>query len=274
MLSRPPRAARSLPAIVVGWVATALIAGCATGKVENEQARAPVQSLPALESGFLCNYSRLQPSAQSASVLFYRDEQLRRGYRKILFRPVQVWRGADRRLEDVPESDLQYLADSFYRAMTKKLGQSFELVQKPGSNVLEIQLALTLVTKPHQKVDFYSTEVPVRSLPERTKAMSDATITFVRDCALEAEFAVSEPLPAKAAGDRHQRPKRIVKLAFFDKRRGSETSKGNVNSWSDVDAVFDHWAEVMDLQLVALKDGTFQPRLAVRESPVAPATPK
>jgi hypothetical protein len=147
-------------------------------------------------------------------------------------------------------------------------------VDKPGTNVLEIQLALTLVTKPHQKIDFYSTEVPVRSLPERTKPMNPATVTFVRDCALEAEFAVSGPLPANESGDKHRRPKRIVKASFFDKRRGSETSKGNVATWSDVDAVFDRWAGIMDSQLVALKDGTFKPRLTVRETPAVVPAPR
>lgn len=268
MLPRTPfRSPRSIARIMLAAGLLSVCAGCATQRPAAQPAASAAPSLPALESGFLTNYSRLQPSDQSPSVLFYRDPTLKRGFRKILFRPVQVWRGADRRLDDIPESDLQYLADSFYRAMTSRLRRSFELVDKPGVNVLEIQLALTLVTKPHQKVDFFSTDVPIRNLPERTRELGDATKTFIHDCALEAEFSVSGPPPAKADGDKRRHRKRVVKAAFFDKRRGNETSKGNVQTWSDVDAVFDRWADVMDSQLVGLKDGTFKPKLTVSDTP-------
>src|SRR5438132_1647457 len=106
---RKPRLSRCCGIVLLG-----LVAGCAAEQHTPEASPPAAPGLPALESGFLTNYSRLQPSKQSPSVLFYRDENLKHGFRKILFRPVQVWRGADRRLDDIPESDLQYLADSFY----------------------------------------------------------------------------------------------------------------------------------------------------------------
>ena len=251
-----------------GWplaAALLIVSGCATAHVSEEKPAASAAAPQAVESGFLGDYSRLRASEQSASVLFWRDETLKRGFRKLLFRPVQVWRGADRRLDDIPEADLQYLADSFYRAMTTKLAKSFELVDKPGKNVLEIQLALTLVTKPGQRVDYFSTDVPVRNLPERNRELAPATKAFVRGCALEAEFAVAAPQPkVKPTAEQRRPAKRIVQAAVFDKRRGNETSKGTVETWDDVDDVFDRWAEVTDSQLVALKDGTFKPKLTVR----------
>lgn len=229
----------------------------------------PPARLDTLDSGFLSDYKRLQPTEQSPSVLMFRDAGVKKGYRKLLFRPIQVWRGADQRLEDIPDTDLQYLADSFYRAMVTPLGHSFELVEKPGPGVLEIQVALTLVTKPHQPIDFFSTAVPVRDLHERTQQMSDGTKLFVHDCALEVELSEAGPASATHAAGKPARPKRIVKAEFFDKRRGSESPKAAVQSWTDLDAVFAKWATTFDSQLVALKDGTFKPRFTVATKPAA-----
>jgi hypothetical protein len=248
----------------------ALVSSCSTGGSAT-YGEPVAENLPMVESGFLTTYTKLKPTQQSASVLFWRDPTLKRGYRKLLFRPVQVWRGADKRLDDIPESDLQYLADSFYDAMTERLADSFELVRKPGPNVLEIGLALTLVTKPNQRVDVFSTDVPVGELPERSSEMNPATIMFVRECAVEAEFSVAQPLPKKAGVESRQRAKRVIKAAVFDKRRGHETSKGSVRTWDDVDDVFDRWAEVLDSQLEGLKDGTFKPKLTVSGAQKAPA---
>ncbi|MFN2427917.1 MAG: DUF3313 family protein, partial [Candidatus Binatia bacterium] len=120
-----------------------------------------------VESGFLSDYSKLRASEQFAAMKFYRDDSRQGGYRKLLFRPVGVWRGADRRLEDVSEEDLQYLADALYQAMHKRLSASFEMTEKPGPGVLEISLGFTLVTDPESSIDFFSTTVPVKDLSRR-----------------------------------------------------------------------------------------------------------
>ncbi|MFN2427918.1 MAG: hypothetical protein ABR587_15895, partial [Candidatus Binatia bacterium] len=82
----------------------------------------------------------------------------------------------------------------------------------------------------------------------------EGTRRFVRDCALEAEFAESGP---------PKTPKR-VRAAFFDARRGTDTPKGTVDTWEDVHAVFAKWADVLDERLESLRDGTFKPKLTVR----------
>jgi hypothetical protein len=271
-LVRRIRAGGVAPAVAL---LCALLAACsAAGRakpVAAPPAAAVAETLP-VASGFLSDYSVLRPSAQFPTLLLYRDSARKGGFHKVLFRPVDVWRGSDHRLEDIPEADLQYLADSFYRAVESHLKGSFEMVDTPGPGVLEIQLALTLVTKEEQPIDFFSATVPVRDLPPRPQVMSEATQRFVRACALEAEFAESTaatkktPVAGKAA-----RPKRTVVAAFFDTRRGDETPKGSVESWADVDAVFAKWATALDDQLVALRKGTFKPRFTVAE-PTKPAS--
>jgi len=244
-------------------------AGCSAGggKAGHEVAQpgdvaaAPQAELLPVESGFLSDYSQLKPSDQFAALLMYRDDSRKGGYRKLLFRPVEVWRGADRRLEDVPEEDLQYLADALYDAVAERLGKSFEMVTKPGPGVLEIHMAFTLVTTPESSIDFFSTAVPVRDLAPRQGELAEGTCRFVRDSALELELL---DVPAAAPGTR--RARNPVRAAFFDLRRGTQTPKGTVESWQDVNAVFDKWAGVLDERLVALRDGSFRPRLTIGDA--------
>lgn len=216
-----------------------------------------------VESGFLSDYSGLKASEQWATLKFYRDDSRKGGYRKLFFRPVEVWRGSDKRLEDVSEEDLQYMADALYQAIHTQLAKSFDLVSGPGPGVLEIHLAFTLVTNPDQPVDFFSTAVPVRDLSPRTGQLVDGTKRFIRDCALEIEF---DDTPAGAApAKKGERPNRTMRAAFFDARRDGDTPKGNVESWEDVHAVFGKWAALLDERLVALREGTFKPKLTTKQ---------
>jgi hypothetical protein len=251
-----------------------MLAGCSPAGTRTMDAGTPAKAQAApVESGFLSDYAKLAPSEQFPDLRFYRDDSRKTGYRKILFRPVEVWRGADKLLTDVPEEDLQFLADSFYQAVHGPLAKSFEIVDAPGAGVLEIQLALTLVTDPESSVDFYSTTVPAKAVTPRSGALAPATKLFVRDCALEAEMSeqnlakpsgsAKPPGDAKHPGRPHRVP-RTVRAAFYDVRRGSQTPKGSVSTWEDVRGVFDRWAGVLDDQLIALRDGTFKPRLTTK----------
>lgn len=261
----PNASLRALRAIrvlaVLALLCAAAACSTAVSKPGGEMAKAGAKaeattSAVPVESGFLSDYSRLTPSDQFASLLMYRAESHKGGYRKLLFRPVEVWRGADRRLEDVPEEDLQYLADALYDAIAQRLSRSFEMVPTPGPGVLEIHMAFTLVTDPESSVDFFSTAVPVRDLAPRQGPLAEATRAFLHDSALEAEFL--EVGPAKAGS---KRPRKTTLAAFFDKRRGSQTPKGTVESWQEVNAVFEKWAGVLDERLEALRDGNFRPLL-------------
>jgi hypothetical protein len=216
-----------------------------------------------IESGFLSDYSVLKATEQFPDLRIYRDVSRNTVYRKILFRPVEIWRSSDKRLEDVSEEDLQYLADALYRAMQVRLAQSFEMVSKPEAGALEISLAFTLVTKPDaKKIDYFSTEVPVKDLSRREGPLVGGTRRFVRDCALEAEFA---EIVSAARPKRGERKPRRIRAAFFDVRRGGEASKGTVDTWEDVHAVFERWAGLLDERLESLRDGTYKPKFTVKE---------
>ena len=54
-------------------------------------------------------------------------------------------------------------------------------------------------------------------------------------------------------------------------RRAGDTAKGTVSTWEDVHAVFERWSGLLDERLESLRDGTFKPRLTIKEKnpPVA-----
>lgn len=249
---------RVVAAPVLSLLVTVTAAGCATGHGAAAAISAP--ELAAVQSGFLTNYSKLVPSREFADIRVFRDDAaVKEGFRKVLFRPVQVWRGADRRLDDIPDSDLQYLADAFYRAMIQPLRDDFEIADKPGPGVLEISMAFTLVLVPNQAVDYFSADVPVPQELDRPLPMSAATQHFIRDCAMEMEFAEARPAAAGKAGAKAAKSKRVVRAAFLDDRRASETPKGTVKTWADLDNVLAKWSQGLDDQLQSLRNGTWKP---------------
>jgi hypothetical protein len=243
----------------------ATLSGCAVPHtvIPSAPADASVPSPVPIESGFLTDYSKLVATEQFPDLKIYRDVSRKAGYQRILFRPVEIWRGSDKRLEDVSEEDLQYLADALYQAMQARLSKSFEMISKPEAGALEIHLAFTLVTNPDaRKIDFFSTEVPVKDLSRREGPLVGGTRRFVRDCALEVEF--SEIL-STAKPKRGERQPKKVRAAVFDVRRGTDTAKGTVQTWEDVHEVFARWAGLLDERLESLRDGTFKPKLTVKE---------
>jgi hypothetical protein len=245
----------------------ALLSLSAAGCASSSATAVPAKVAPAAstDSGFLTDYSRLVASDQSPAVRFYRDDSRKGGYRRLYVRPVAVWRGAGGAAGEIPEEDLQFVADAFYRALDRHLGQNFELVREAGPGVLEIDIGFTLVPNPDGDIDHFKTTVPVEDLAPRSGELPDATRRFVQDCLLEVEFrdipaAAAKPT-AGAPGAPSKKPKKAVRAAFVDARRGADSPKGTVKTWADLDAVFEKWATALDERLVHLRDGDFRPRL-------------
>lgn len=263
--SLPPSSLSRFPVLGASALAALLAlaaAGCASSSASAVPAAPPTA---AADSGFLTDYSRLVASDQSPAVRFYRDDSRQGGYRRLYVRPVAVWRGAEGGAGEIPEDDLQFVADAFYKALERQLGQSFELVRAAGPDVLEIDIGFTLVPDPDGDIDHFTTSVPVADLAPRQGALPEATRLFLRDCLLEVEFrdipVTAAGNAAEATGARPKKPKKAVRAAFVDARRGADSPKGTVATWADLDAVFEKWASALDERLVALRDGNFKPRL-------------
>jgi hypothetical protein len=187
---------------------------------------------PAVQtSGFLGDYSRLQPGGPGRALLVYRapDANLAR-YDKVLLDPVTVWRppGAS---EAVSRADLQRLADLLYGMLLSRLRTYYVMVQQPGPQTLRIRAALTEATPSSTSMDIVSQIGPVTGAASRANEMATGTPAWVG--AASAEIEVLDAESGKEL------------LAAADRRVGEKTLTGSSDPWSDVTDTFAIWADAV-----------------------------
>jgi len=187
---------------------------------------------PALKpSGFLGDYSRLQPGGPGHALLVYRasDANFAR-YDKVLLDPVTVWRppGAS---DGVSRADLQRLADLFYGMLLSRLRTYYVMVQQPGPQTLRIRAALTEATSSSTSMDIMSQIGPVTGAASRGKEMATGTPAWVG--AASAEIQLLDAETGKEL------------LAAADRRVGEKTLTGSSDPWSDVTDTLAVWADAV-----------------------------
>jgi Protein of unknown function (DUF3313) len=187
-------------------------------------------------SGFLGDYSRLQPGGSGRALLVYRapDANLAR-YDKVLLDPVTVCRPPDAS-DAVSRADLQRLADLLYGMLLSRL-RTYLMVQQPGPQTLRIRAALTEATPSSTSMDIMSQIGPVTGAASRGKEMATGTPAWVG--AASAEIQVLDAETGKEL------------LAAADRRVGEKTLTGSSDPWSDVTDTFALWADAVINRLQA-----------------------
>lgn len=122
-------------AVLALCAVTVASAGCAR--------RAPVPPNAEL-SGFLDDYSLLEPGGEGEVKLAYRKPGTDwTAYTKVLLEPVTLWRSGRKSLDPVPEEDLLRLVSDFQQAVRARLGERFTFVTEPGPGVMRLRLGIT-----------------------------------------------------------------------------------------------------------------------------------
>jgi hypothetical protein len=99
-------------------------------------------------SGFLGDYSSLVPDAKNGDLLLYeKDMYVLRKYNKFIFDPITIYLLPEARDRGIDADDLERLAKYFHDAVTDELKKSgrYEIVTYPGTDVLELNVAITNV---------------------------------------------------------------------------------------------------------------------------------
>lgn len=193
-------------------------------------------------SGFLDDYSMLQEGKKEEALLLYLNPTVYwTSYDKVLFESVSIWRGEDSKLDDIPENDLQRLADYLHTTVVTKLEEDYKIVDKPGPGVLRIRVAITEAGKSNVGLDIFSSIVPQARLLSGAKSLATGTGSFVGGASVEGEIknAITGELLA----------------AFVDRRAGGKSLKGSTNAWNDVEQAFQYWAERLSERLRELRTG-------------------
>lgn len=217
---------RQLAAGAVACGALSWLAACATTEP------AP----PVGYSGFLEDYSILEPGRGSNdAALSYVKPGARLGrYEKVLVDPVIVYYGVGTDLHDIPDEDLQTLANHLWSALVTHLEDDYTLVERPGSGVLRVQVALTQVRTSDVAMNTISSAMPIRPVSD-LKWLATGTQAFVGSAGIEARIVDAE-------SDE-------LLVAVVDRRQGGKRLEGVDSEWSDVLGAFDYWAQQLELAL-------------------------
>ena len=101
---------------------------------------------PTKQSGFLSNYSQLQPDAKIDGATSYRAPNLYT-YRKFMIDPIVVHFAPEAGGAAIEPDKLKELTDYFYNNAVKALSKDYQIVQKPGSGVLRLRVAITNISE-------------------------------------------------------------------------------------------------------------------------------
>lgn len=126
-----------------------LLAGCA-GSGANKNATAEYQY-----SGFLKDYSGLEPDKDGSGALTYRNPNADlKKYKKVLLERIQIGIKGDAEYKNVDPTELKALTDYFHEAVMRELGAEYPVVQATGPDVLRVRaiLAELVPTKPGYSV--------------------------------------------------------------------------------------------------------------------------
>jgi uncharacterized protein DUF3313 len=205
-----------------------LLVGCAARRTQTSRGQTSSVTSPEQVSGFLDDYSRLQPGGPDDPLLIYRDPDADwRAYDKVLLEPVSLWRSGKGSLDPVPQADLFRLAFDFEAAVRKRLGASFEIVDRPVAGAMRIRLAITDARSSDSILDVMTTSGRGDvALPAGNGALSSETERFLDGAAIEGEIRDAQTGKLLAAG--------------VDRRRSGAPE---IATWSDIDRIFALWAD-------------------------------
>ena len=182
--------------------------------------------------GYLGDYTMFQKGAPGRALYVYRKPDVDfSDYEKVLLDPVILWRERSLRLEEMPDQEVQVLADKLHQLLHKELSEYYQMVAAPEKNTMRMTVALTDVKET-------STSFGARSLALATKKLSD---TALDTPALVGEASVELKVADATSGE--------VLAAVVDRRLGTGKIEKPVSSWDDVYNVFGFWADMMGYRL-------------------------
>lgn len=226
-----------------GMAAAVIVLLVAAGCVRTYRART-VQP-----SGFLQNYSQLQPGTGEEALLTYTNPNVDfRQYNKIILDPIEICPAPDNSVfSKISSEDLQKLLNYLDAEIRKKLGTNFSFVTQPGPGVMRFRIALTEANSANVPMDVVSSVVPLGIAISALKSVTFGSHVGVG--AVSAEFEAQD----SQSGERF--------LAAVDRQIGAKyTGQFNkFSKWRATQDAFDYWAERLKVRLAELQNPASPP---------------
>jgi hypothetical protein len=204
-------------------LAAAMISALAACSVTEQAKPDTVQ-----QTGFLKNYSQLQPGAKDQALLVYFNPNARWSqYTKVMIEPVTFWGDAS---SNVSVQEQQQLCSYYYNKLNEDVSQKFQIVDRAGPGVMTLRVALTDPTAATPVLRSVSVVIPQARLLDSVAKLATGSYAFVGSAQSEGEVVDSQ------TGERL--------AAAVDKRSGGLSVKNaNVWRWGDAEKAMDYWAQ-------------------------------
>lgn len=213
------------------------LAGCSTTKEVNET--------PKDFSGFLGDYSMLHKGTNGELNYVYLDPTAHWAkYTKLYVMNIDLWKNdvKDSPLDGLSPESQQLLVNFFHTAIVQAAQKDFEIVDKPGPNVLVLHVAITEAGECRPVLDLISSVIPQAAVLSMGKELITGTGAFVGTVRIEAY------LTDGASGQR-------LAEAVDERAGGKAWSSKLQGTWGDAKLAFDWWAQRFVERVGAFKKG-------------------
>lgn len=190
-------------------------------------------------SGFLSDYSKLEPAADREGVWLYLNKTADYSeYKKIMFDPIEVYLVPNPDYNGVQPGVLKRMTDGFYGSFLGALTPDYQIVHEEGPDVLRVRAAITgvqLAKSPLKPTDF----IPIKAVYNLGRDVAgDAPMV----AEMTAEMEVLDPDGNRLA-------------TAIANRKGNKTLKqGDQVTWEDLQSITDYWAAGFRQRLDQLRD--------------------
>ncbi len=217
---------------IISWglmaIFTVIVAGCAASGMKNVN-----------KTGFLSDYSQLKPGGEGRSALLYIKPDVNlKPYTKLMFDRIVVMLSDQAEYKALDPAVVTMLTDYYQKALFKAMESGYEIVDKPGPDVLRVRVAITELKPSKPVTNTLSTIIPVGVVVAgATKAVTDDNLGTGE---AGTEFELLDSL----TGERF--------AASVDRRQGGKAMfRGE---WDDTKAAFDYWAQTFRKRLDEVRE--------------------
>ena len=222
----------------IGMLAAVLLLGGLTACSTTHQVRGTPD-----ESGFLKDYSLLQPGkSDQAKLIYFAPDVDWAKFTKVCIKPVTLWHSDDpeSKLGKLDKEDQELLVSYFYTALSNAFGKDYTIVDEVGPDTLVIHAALTEAKKSRPVSNLVSSVVPMGIGLSLVKRVIFGTGLGVGECQAEAEFM---------DGGNGQ-----IVCEAVDRRAGTKALRTKFDgTFGDVKLCMDYWSQRAAFKLEQLR---------------------
>jgi hypothetical protein len=198
------------------------------------------------QTGFLGDYSQLQPAPDREGVMLYVDRGFDfRPFTKLMFDPVQVQVTPGPDQAQLPPDVLQRIGGQFQQSLQSNLSPQYQIVNQPGPDVLHVRSAITNIeaVKPGPGVTDF---LPIKAVYNVGREAAGAG---PRVAEMKGEVEVLAP-----------NGKRVM-AATATRQGDDKLPQGETITWESLQPITDYWARNFRSRLDEVR-GTGAPPVA------------